>query len=143
LPRDRTGHYVGYITDTEVASLIANHTAAVDPHPIYLTQAEGDGRYLHPTTQRVFRLSLEGPSPIGIYPTILSLGSIPDVMAIFVTGGITIGGKIVPPGGLANGQYNYNFAINTSTGLIEIHIKSSDFPNSILPLTIFVQQYLQ
>jgi len=64
-------------------------------------------------------------------------------MAIFVTGGITIGGKIVPPGGLANGQYNYNFAINTSTGLIEIHIKSSENPNSILPLTIFVQQYLQ
>jgi len=45
LPRDRGGHYVGYITDTEVASLIANHTTAVDPHPGYLTQTEGDGLY--------------------------------------------------------------------------------------------------
>ncbi|WP_293128867.1 hypothetical protein [Microcoleus sp. bin38.metabat.b11b12b14.051] len=31
--------------DTEVANAIANHVAATDPHPIYLTQAEGDGRY--------------------------------------------------------------------------------------------------
>jgi len=53
LPRDRTGHGVGYITDTEVASLIANHTAAVDPHPIYLTQPEGDGRYRQTATPLV------------------------------------------------------------------------------------------
>ena len=53
LPRDRTGHWVGYITDTEVASLIANHTAAVDPHPTYLTQPEGDGRYRQTATPLV------------------------------------------------------------------------------------------
>lgn len=50
LPRDRGGHYVGYITDTEVASLIASHVSAVDPHPIYLTQVEGDGRYRQSAT---------------------------------------------------------------------------------------------
>ena len=31
--------------DAEVTSAIANHIAAADPHPIYLTQVEGDGRY--------------------------------------------------------------------------------------------------
>ncbi len=31
--------------DSETAAAIAAHTGAVDPHPVYLTQAEGDGRY--------------------------------------------------------------------------------------------------
>ncbi|MCC3523969.1 hypothetical protein [Microcoleus sp. PH2017_20_SFW_D_A] len=31
--------------DSEVAQAIANHEAKTDPHPTYLTQAEGDGRY--------------------------------------------------------------------------------------------------
>lgn len=31
--------------DTETAAAIAAHAALEDPHPIYLTQAEGDGRY--------------------------------------------------------------------------------------------------
>ena len=31
--------------DTEVASAIATHASATDPHPIYLTQTEGDNRY--------------------------------------------------------------------------------------------------
>ena len=28
-----------------MASAIANHVSATDPHPLYLTQVEGDGRY--------------------------------------------------------------------------------------------------
>ncbi|MCC3532576.1 MAG: hypothetical protein JGK21_31945 [Microcoleus sp. PH2017_22_RUC_O_B] len=31
--------------DTETAAAIAAHEAKTDPHPVYLTQAEGDGRY--------------------------------------------------------------------------------------------------
>ncbi|MEG4807926.1 hypothetical protein QUA82_09875 [Microcoleus sp. F8-D3] len=31
--------------DTEVTAAINSHKAETDPHPIYLTQAEGDGRY--------------------------------------------------------------------------------------------------
>ncbi|WP_373534655.1 hypothetical protein, partial [Microcoleus sp.] len=31
--------------DTEVSAAIASHTNATDPHPIYLTQPEGDSRY--------------------------------------------------------------------------------------------------
>lgn len=34
------------LTPAEVAALIAAHAAAVDPHPGYLTQAEGDGAYV-------------------------------------------------------------------------------------------------
>lgn len=32
--------------DTETTAAVSAHAAAADPHPIYLTQAEGDGRYL-------------------------------------------------------------------------------------------------
>lgn len=32
-------------TDAEVATAISNHEAAANPHPTYLTQAEGDGFY--------------------------------------------------------------------------------------------------
>lgn len=35
----------GIARDTEVASAIATHEAAPDPHPQYLTQIEGDARY--------------------------------------------------------------------------------------------------
>ncbi|MCC3508289.1 MAG: hypothetical protein EAZ86_19365 [Oscillatoriales cyanobacterium] len=31
--------------DSEVSQAITNHEAKTDPHPTYLTQAEGDGRY--------------------------------------------------------------------------------------------------
>ncbi|WP_293335939.1 hypothetical protein [Microcoleus sp. CAWBG58] len=40
-----TGFPPELATDAEVVSAIANHMAATDPHPAYLTQAEGDGRY--------------------------------------------------------------------------------------------------
>jgi len=36
--------------DTEIAAAIAAHKAETDPHPIYLTQAEGDGRYRQSST---------------------------------------------------------------------------------------------
>jgi hypothetical protein len=36
--------------DTEVAAAIAAHVAVADPHPAYLTQAEGDGRYRNTAT---------------------------------------------------------------------------------------------
>jgi hypothetical protein len=36
--------------DTEVASAIATHLATTDPHPGYLTQTEGDGRYRQTAT---------------------------------------------------------------------------------------------
>jgi len=39
--------------DTEVASAIASHVSAVDPHPTYLTQPEGDGRYRQTATPLV------------------------------------------------------------------------------------------
>lgn len=32
--------------DTETTAAIATHAALADPHPVYLTQAEGDARYL-------------------------------------------------------------------------------------------------
>ncbi len=35
--------------DSEVTAAVAAHVAAVDPHPTYLTQAEGDGRYRQTT----------------------------------------------------------------------------------------------
>jgi hypothetical protein len=36
----------GAITrDAETTAAVAAHAAATDPHPVYLTQAEGDGRY--------------------------------------------------------------------------------------------------
>ncbi|WP_293134642.1 hypothetical protein [Microcoleus sp. bin38.metabat.b11b12b14.051] len=35
--------------DAETATAIANHEAKADPHPVYLTQAEGDGRYRQST----------------------------------------------------------------------------------------------
>jgi len=128
----------GIARDAEVVSAIANHVAAVDPHPIYLTQAEGDGRYLQPTRQAVFQLQLAGILSPGAIASQL-LGNIPTAKVVSITGAITVGGKVVPPGGLMNGQYNYNFAVNISTGYIEIHIKSSDFPNAVLPVMILVQ----
>ncbi len=36
--------------DTETAAAVAAHAAAVDPHPVYLTQIEGDGRYWQSAT---------------------------------------------------------------------------------------------
>lgn len=36
----------GIARDTETTAAINAHIVAVDPHPIYLTQAEGDERYL-------------------------------------------------------------------------------------------------
>lgn len=36
---------VGIARDTETAAAIGAHIAAVDPHPTYLTQVEGDERY--------------------------------------------------------------------------------------------------
>jgi len=39
LPRDRTGHWVGYITDTEVASLIATHVN--NSHSVALALLKG------------------------------------------------------------------------------------------------------
>ena len=42
--RDKTVENL-YTTPTELNGAIASHVAAVDPHPIYLTQAEGDGLY--------------------------------------------------------------------------------------------------
>lgn len=36
--------------DSEVTTAIANHVLAADPHPGYLTQAEGDARYIQQTT---------------------------------------------------------------------------------------------
>ena len=39
--------------DSETAAAIANHEAKPDPHPIYLTQAEGDGRYRQSTVPLV------------------------------------------------------------------------------------------
>lgn len=35
----------GIARDTETAAAVAAHVGASDPHPIYLTQAEGDARY--------------------------------------------------------------------------------------------------
>lgn len=37
--------------DAEVAAAIAAHTAAADPHPVYLTQTEGNERYRDYATQ--------------------------------------------------------------------------------------------
>jgi hypothetical protein len=37
--------------DSEVTAAIASHVAAVDPHPVYLTQTEGDTRYRQTTVQ--------------------------------------------------------------------------------------------
>ncbi len=36
--------------DSEVAAAISTHVAAADPHPTYLTQTEGDGRYRQTAT---------------------------------------------------------------------------------------------
>jgi predicted FMN-binding regulatory protein PaiB len=36
--------------DTEVTAAINAHVAAADPHPVYLTQTEGDGRYRQSAT---------------------------------------------------------------------------------------------
>lgn len=36
--------------DSEVTTAIATHVAAADPHPGYLTQTEGDARYIQQTT---------------------------------------------------------------------------------------------
>lgn len=41
----------GFATDAEVVVAIAAHEGAIDPHPIYLTQTEGDGRYYRPGQQ--------------------------------------------------------------------------------------------
>lgn len=38
-----------YATSAAVTAALAAHTGAGDPHPTYLTQAEGDGRYTTPT----------------------------------------------------------------------------------------------
>ena len=35
--------------DSEVTAAVAAHVAATDPHPVYLTQVEGDGRYRQTT----------------------------------------------------------------------------------------------
>ncbi|WP_341738735.1 hypothetical protein [Microcoleus sp. CAWBG640] len=40
----------GIARDTETTAAINAHIVAVDPHPIYLTQAEGDGRYRQTAT---------------------------------------------------------------------------------------------
>lgn len=42
-----------YVTSTEVTSEIASHVAEPDPHPTYLTQPEGDGRYRRSATPLV------------------------------------------------------------------------------------------
>ena len=53
LPRDRTGQNPTYFTQAEVSNAIDTHASAVDPHPAYLTQVEGDGRYRQSATALV------------------------------------------------------------------------------------------
>lgn len=46
-------------TDAEVATAITNHEAASNPHPTYLTQAEGDGFYHQLTTDMATQAELD------------------------------------------------------------------------------------
>jgi hypothetical protein len=48
------------------AAAVAAHAAASDPHPVYLTQTEGDARYLQPGVYaRVLSLNATDPVPGG------------------------------------------------------------------------------
>ena len=44
VPRDKSIENL-YTTPAETTAAITSHIAAADPHPVYLTQAEGDGLY--------------------------------------------------------------------------------------------------
>lgn len=40
---------IGAATDDDISDALTAHTAASNPHPVYLTQSEGDGRYAQTT----------------------------------------------------------------------------------------------
>lgn len=58
--------------DTEVTAAINTHASAVDPHPIYLSQTEGDARYRRATTTQFFQGGLQ---EVGAYASCQSSGA--------------------------------------------------------------------
>lgn len=103
-------------------SVVATHVAASDPHPQYLTQTEGDARYLQMSNTRVFgqRTVTNNTTIIAktaaVDPTLVSNADYTQVTGIFAA----------LPDGIVSGvtQQTNSMLINT-TGPYEIKIWAS------------------
>lgn len=120
---------VGIARDSEVIEAIATHVGEIDPHPIYLTQAEGDARYSI-IKQKV--LTGTTPSTPG-YSTSLDLGINPNNLIGFICMvGIDQGGGnilwLVPPGFPSPG---YAFTATVYAGILSVRPGLSDSANML------------
>lgn len=103
-------------------SVVATHVAASDPHPQYLTQTEGDARYLQMSNTRIFgqRTVTNNTTTIAktaaVDPTLVSNADYTQVTGIFAA----------LPDGIVSGvtQQTNSMLINT-TGPYEIKIWAS------------------
>jgi hypothetical protein len=65
---------------------LAAHAAAADPHPVYLTQLEGDGRYVTLATQQLTMYHQEFTPTAGA--TTVTLSHAPEAVLIVARAGV-------------------------------------------------------
>jgi hypothetical protein len=84
----------GKAVPSDISTAITNHEALSNPHPIYLTQAEGDALYLGLSAQAATVATISGRISAGTNVTITGLGTAASPFVINASsGGVTDGDK--------------------------------------------------
>ena len=145
-----------YATSASVTAALAAHTGAGDPHPVYLTQLEGDGRYTTPasvdgsiTSAITAHEALTNPHPIyltqaegdALY-TAFGHTSAPDPHPVYLTqtegdGRYTQGGITQTAGDarylqLTGGTLAGDLIVSEATPLISLKLVADTQPRSRL-----------
>lgn len=113
--------------DTETVAAIGAHVGASDPHPIYLTQTEGDGRYLQ-LKRNIYQFATgiqQGTQTNTTHN--LDATKIQSVSAlIFINLSINAGfAPRILPGGLAS-LAGYHYSVNIDAGNIFCRLHPTD-----------------
>ncbi len=124
--------------DAEFAAADAAHVSASDPHPIYLTQAEGDSSY--PRFKRsIYTLTTATQQGAQTNTTHnLDAAKIQSVSAL-ITINLSISAGFVPrilPGGVA-GLSGYHYSVNVDAGNIICRLHPTD-SSQLLNRTVLV-----
>ncbi len=114
--------------DSETAAAVAAHAAAIDPHPIYLTQAEGDASY--PRFRRNIYSLLTGALQGSLSSTTHNIDATKIIsFSSFVFINLSNSAGFTPrilPGGVASlAGYNYSLTIDMHNILCRLHATDS------------------
>lgn len=119
--------------DAEVAAAVAAHAAAIDPHPVYLTQTEGDVRY--PLYKQVIFTTASAQGGTAntvhglVFAKILSFSSMVKIVSAVSTSLITQGGLIGYPG--------YSYSIHITGDIVYCLLHPTDSANILnCPITV-------